>query len=108
MNREDWKLARRLIDQSKIKRAINNCIPFKSAGAGAIVPVLLQNGVEYFASYLCSILSACLAYGYIPRSWGEVGVTSIPKPRKPDYIEVRSYQPISLSSFLLKTNGRIR
>jgi hypothetical protein len=41
-----------VIDLPKIKLAINNFRPFKSAGTDDIVPALLQNGVEHIASYL--------------------------------------------------------
>jgi hypothetical protein len=34
-------------------------------------------------------------------------VTFLPKPRKPDYTEARSYLPISLSSILLKTMEKL-
>jgi hypothetical protein len=38
MNREDWNLVKRMIDQLKIKWAINTFKPFKSAGTDGKVP----------------------------------------------------------------------
>jgi hypothetical protein len=59
-------MARMVINQSKKKCAINKLAPFKSAWTDDIVPALMENGVEHFASYLCSIFRDYLAYGYIP------------------------------------------
>ena len=43
-----------------------------------------------------------MARGYIPKIWRESRVTFIPKPGKVDYTTAKAFQPISLSSFLLK------
>jgi hypothetical protein len=100
-------LAKIVINQSKIRWALNTFKPFKSAGTDEIVPAHLQQGMEYLSPHLCRIFRACLAYGYIPRAWRQVRVTFIPKPRKPDYTEAKAYHPISLSSFLLKTMEKL-
>lgn len=39
----------------------------------------------------------------IPMAWRQVRVTYIPKPWECEYTEVKTYGPISLSTFLLKT-----
>jgi ribonuclease HI len=68
-----------------------------------ITPVLLKKGVEYLAPILCRIFCACIAYGYIPVSWRCTKVIFIPKVGKDNYFEAKSFRPISLTSFLLKT-----
>jgi hypothetical protein len=40
-------------------------------------------------------------------AWRQVRVTYIPKPGKLDYTEGKSYHPIDLSSFLLKTMEKL-
>jgi hypothetical protein len=45
MNREDWNLVRRIMNQFKIKWAINSFRLFKSAETDDTVPALLQNEV---------------------------------------------------------------
>ena len=40
-------------------------------------------------------------------AWRKARVTFIPKPEKPRNIEAKAYCPICLSSFLLKTLGRL-
>jgi hypothetical protein len=92
-NRGDWNLARRVINQSKIRWALGTFKPFKSAGTDGIVPVLLQQGADHVVPHRCQIFRACMAYGFIPTAWRQVKVTFIPKPGKLDYTE----------SFLQKT-----
>jgi hypothetical protein len=65
-NRRDWNLAKRVINQSKIKWMLGTFKPFKSAGIDEIVPVLLQQGMEHLAPHLCRIFRACMGYGFIP------------------------------------------
>ncbi|CAK1588016.1 unnamed protein product [Parnassius mnemosyne] len=52
-------------------------------------------------------MRACLALKYVPRGRREAKVTFIPKPVKIDYTDLKSYRPISLTSFLLKTMERM-
>jgi hypothetical protein len=40
-NRDDWDLAKRVINQSKIRWALSTFKPFKSAGTDGIAPALL-------------------------------------------------------------------
>jgi hypothetical protein len=106
-HREDWEVSKRIIDQSKIKWAINTLKPFKSAGTDEIVPALLQQEVDYLTTHLCRIFRACLARRYIPIAWRQVNVTFIPKPAKANYTEAKECRPISLSSFMLKTMQKL-
>jgi hypothetical protein len=106
MNRGDWNLVRKVIDQSR-KWAIGSFRPFKSAGTDEIVPALLQHGAEHLAPHLCRLFWACLAYGYIPMAWRQTRVTFIPKPGKASYTEAKAYRPTSLSSFLIKTMEKL-
>jgi hypothetical protein len=107
MKRGDWNLARRVINQPKIRWALGTFKPFKSAGTDGIVPVLLQQGAEHVVPHLCRIFRACMAYGFIPTDWRQFKVTFIPMHVKLDYTEAKAYRPISLSSFLLKTMEKL-
>jgi hypothetical protein len=90
-----------VINQSKIRWALNIFKPFKSEGTDGIPLALLQQGVEHLVPHLCRIFRACIAYGFILTAWRQVKVTLIPKPGKIDYTEAKAYRPISLS-FILK------
>jgi hypothetical protein len=62
----------------------------------------LQQQVDYFTSYLCRIFRICLVRGYIPKTWSQIGVTFIPKPKKAIYTEAKECFPVRLSSCMLK------
>jgi hypothetical protein len=106
-NKGDWNLAKRVINQSKIRWALSTFKQFKSAGTNKIVVEFLQQGVEHLVPHLCRIFRACMAYGFTPTAWRLVKVTFIPKPGKLDYTETTVYRPINLSSFLLRTMEKL-
>jgi len=51
--KEDRKLCKKVIDQSKIRWVIDTFKTFKSAGTDEIVPALWQEGVTYLMINLC-------------------------------------------------------
>jgi hypothetical protein len=106
-NRGDWYLAKRVINQSKIRWALGTFKPFKSMGTDGIIQALLQQGLEHLVPHLCHIFRACIAYGFIPTAWRKVKVTFTPKAGKLVYSEAKAYHPISLQSFLLKTMEKL-
>jgi hypothetical protein len=72
MHRVDWILAKRVINQSRIRWALGKLKPFRAAGADEIVPALLQQGGEQIVPQLCRIYRACLAHGFIPTARRQV------------------------------------
>lgn len=102
-----WQIAERVITEDKLRWAISSFQPFKSAGPDGIFPALLQWGSELILGRLVRIMRACLALGYIPKAWRETNVIFIPKPGRSDYTNPKSFRPISLTSFLLKTMERL-
>jgi hypothetical protein len=50
-----------------------------------------------------------LTYGYIPLAWRAVRIKFIPKPGRDSYelVNVKSFKPISLTFFFLKTMERL-
>lgn len=104
---ESWANARRIITLSNVKWALTLFSPFKSPGGDGIFPALLQEGPDSLQPILCELFRASLAYGYIPRAWRLSRVVFIPKRGRSDHSSPKSYRPISLSSFLLKTLERL-
>ena len=96
-----------LIDSGKIEAAVNSFAPFKACGPDEICPVHLQKGGTILRPVLEAIFKGCLTFGHIPRSWRRSNVIFIPKPGKATYQEAKSFRPISLTSFSLKTLERI-
>ena len=104
---DSWQTARSIISTESIKWAIDGFAPYKSPGTDGVFPILLQKGFEYFKLVLRKLMISTLATGYIPKRWRQINVKFIPKGGRPSYDEARSFRPISLSSFLLKTLERI-
>lgn len=104
---EDWRLARNIFTESKIKWAINSFGSYKTAGEDNIFPALLQKGIERITPRLIHIFRASHAWGYIPEGWRTVKVTFIPKAGGRPGTQPKSFRPISLTSFLLKTMEKI-
>ncbi|KAJ3665506.1 hypothetical protein Zmor_000998 [Zophobas morio] len=87
--------------------AVGSFSPYNSPGVDGIYPALLQRGMSRLRPILLPMLRACLAFSYIPNAWQKVKVIFIPKPGRQDYTLAKSYRPISLTSFLLKTLERL-
>lgn len=102
-SKDNWEAAKQVVSQDKVIWAINSFKPYKSPGMDGIVPILLKEGIHLLVPILCRIFRSCIAYGYIPRSWRYAKVVFIPKVGKDNYFEAKSFRPISLTSFLLKT-----
>jgi hypothetical protein len=77
---EDWLIASSVITDEKIRWAINGFGSYKTAGEDGFFPGLLQRGIETLVVPLCKILTACLAFGYIPKAWQKERVIFILKP----------------------------
>ncbi len=104
---EDWRVVEGIVTQSRVDWAVGVFKPYKAAGDDGIFPALLQQGLGILGPCLLRILSACLALGYIPKAWRDIKVVFIPKPGRVTYSLAKSYRPISLSSFVLKTLERL-
>lgn len=105
-SRHDWQTAGSVIDEDKIRWAISGFSPFKSPGPDGVRPALLQWGLVALMPHLVGMFRASIALRYVPSKWREVRVVFIPKPGKMDYSLPKSFRPISLTSFFLKTMER--
>lgn len=102
-----WQLAKDVVDCRKIRWAIATFKPYKAPGADGIFPALLQKSIGVVAEPLCNIYRASIALGYIPERWRTTKVVFIPKPGKDTYSNPKSFRPICLTSFLMKTLERL-
>lgn len=82
--------------------AIKSLEPFKAPGGDDIIPKMLQISLPYTIDSITGMFKASIILNFIPTRRRKVNVIIIPKPGK-DPAEPKSYRPISLSSFLLKT-----
>ncbi|XP_046145739.1 uncharacterized protein LOC123989073 [Osmia bicornis bicornis] len=103
----DWEIAEKVINTDRVKWAIGSFKRFKSPGTDGDLPSTPQEGGEDLYRRLGQIFKSCLAKGYVSKAWRYFKVVFIPKPGKNNYDLAKSYRPISLTSFLLKTLERL-
>lgn len=99
--------ARKLVTYEKVEWSIDSFRPYKSPGPDGIFPAMLKNGPDTLRRQLVHIFRASLELSYIPIKWTEVKVVFLPKGGNKPANLPKSYRPISLSSFMLKTMEKI-
>lgn len=102
-----------IVNKHNVESAIDSFKAYKAEGEDGIFPALLQKGKKHIMPHLINIFKASLRWAYIPKCWRSAKICFLPKPGKDNYDEPKSYRPISLMSFVLKTlekliDGRIR
>ncbi len=90
-----------------VTEAIKNFGSHKAPGADKISPIVLKHLGRSMLRKLTAIFKASVLLRYIPTCWRKSRVVYIPKPGKDDYCNVRSFRPISLTSFILKTLEKV-
>ena len=101
------QICERIIKKDALKAAFDSFKPYKAPGLDGIFPVLIQKGYDIIENDLCNIYKKSLKEGRVPTKWTESRVAFIPKPGKEDYMDPKSYRPISLTSFFLKGLERL-
>ena len=79
----------------------------KSPGPDGIKPIVFDHLPTNFRKQLILIFKCCLHLHYTPTLWKDTKVIFIPKPGKDDYTLPKSFRPISLSNYFLKTLERL-
>ena len=95
------------ITTEKVREAIDTFGSYKAPGPDGFAPIVLKFLPSGAISMMCEMYKASFVLGYVPTIWRESSVIFIPKPGKGDYALARSYRPISLMSFVLKTMERV-
>ena len=104
---EDWRRAAAIIRPEAVRWAVDSFKPLKTGGLDGIQPIVLQQGLDILLPAMIKIFRASYALGHIPEPWNNSKVLFIPKAGRKDYAEAKSFRPISLTSFLLKTLEKI-
>ena len=97
----------KIVNEQSVKEAIMSFQPYKSPGPDGVYPVMLQKAIEELTPALINIFRQSLQECKPAEAWLETKAVFIPKPGKKDYMDPKSYRPISLSSFVLKSLERI-
>ena len=79
----------------------------KSPGPDGIKPIVFEHLPDNFKIQLLFIFKCCVHLQYTPVKWKDTKVIFIPKPGKSDYTLPKSFRPISLSNYFLKTFERL-
>jgi len=95
------------VSLQKLKTSIASFSSYKAAGPDEIAPCVLQHLPEEAVEYLRVLFVRSLRQATIPEVWRQMRVVFIPKPGKPSYNLAKSFRPITLSSFVLKTLERL-
>jgi hypothetical protein len=90
-----------------VEWATDSFAPYKSPGMDGIFPLLLQEGRKIVIPYMVRRFRACLSTGCVPAIWRQVMVVFIPKSGRNSDRGPSDFRPISFTSFLLKTMGRL-
>ena len=89
------------------REAVRKFRPHAAAGPDGIKPIVLQNLSEPIIKTLLDIYEASVKLEYIPIEWRKSNVIFACKGGDRDLNDPRSFRPISLTSFLFKTQERI-
>ena len=96
-----------IVTLQRVQEAIRSFKPYKAPGPDGIYPIMLQKAPKILALELRDIIRECLLTGHVPDAWKKAHVTFIPKIGKDNYDLPKSYRPISLTSFMLKTTEKV-
>ena len=95
------------ITNARIRRALNQFKPHKTAGPDGLKPIALRQLPEAAITYIRHIYTACIEIEFSPIRWCHSIVLFMPKQGKKSYKEPRSFRPLSLTSFLFKGLERL-
>lgn len=107
LNSRARSISGKIFDPQKVKWAVSSFKPYKSPGGDGIFPAMLQKGQDSLVTILVNLFRASYTFRYIPPVWRNVNVVFIPKGGGRPSALPKSYRPISLSSFILKTMEKL-
>jgi ribonuclease HI len=95
------------INIHNVKRAIASFGDRKAPGCDGLQPIVLKHLGWRALTRLTTLYHASITLHYVPLDWRRSRVIFIPKPGKETYANPRSFRPITLSSFIVKTLERL-
>ena len=107
MSAEDIQNAHEWIDVDLVRKAMKQFKPNKAPGPDGLKPMVFKYLPTNALENLTFIYKACISFCHTPKLWRETKVIFLPKPGKTSYSIPKSYRPISLSNFVLKTLERL-
>ena len=96
-----------MVTEAKVAFAIKSFGPYKSPGGDGVYPIMLQKAGTSLINLLTKIFRAIIRIGHIPNLWCKAKAIFLPKPGKANYNSAKSFRPITLMSFFLKSLERL-
>ncbi len=104
-NSADWHMARNMVTEDRVRRAVNSFMSYKAPGLDGIYPICLQKGLDQIIKYLIKIYKGSIAMGYTKTMEGCQRGSHTETRQGTQLGEILS--PHKPSSFMLKTLERI-
>ena len=95
------------INESLIRKAFRGFQDKKSPGPDLLKPIVFKHFPPNVITFLMKIYKISVFLHYTPYLWKQTRVIFIPKAGKDSYDKTKSFRPISLSNYLLKTLERL-
>ena len=96
------KSGQTMLNATKLKHAFKEFQNHKAPGPDGLKPIVLKNLDTKTLVRLAYIYEACYKLAHVPEKLQESIIAFIPKPGKKDYIQCKSWRPITLLNFLFK------
>ena len=101
------RLVYEIASQDRVRWALKSFNSFKSTGPDGSYLVLLQSAGDPIIGPLVGLARASRTLGDVPKAWKETRVIFILKAGKNGWTSAKDFRPISHTSFVLKTVGRL-
>ncbi len=75
----DWHMARNVVTEDKVGRAVETFMPHKAPGPDGIYLICLQKGLDLIIKYLIKVYRGSIAMGQLLKLWRDVRVVLIHK-----------------------------
>lgn len=86
---------------------LQSCKKLYSAREDGLTIDILLVGYDSLKPYLLNLMNSCMIKRHFPSQWKVASITVLLKPGKADYLEGKSYRPISILSALGKILEKI-
>ena len=97
----------KIINTENVKRAILTFGSKKAPGPEDIKPIVLKNSTQTLYEQITHLIKLSLQTGYTPTRWRDMKAIFLVKKGKKDDTDPKSFRPITLSNFILKTAERL-
>ena len=96
-----------IYNSERVHKIVTNLSPFKAPGPGGIQAIHIQKIIDLVDKALIHIMKASHTLQIISQLWQKSKGIFLVKPGKTDYNNPKSFRTITLTSTLLKIQGKV-